>query len=61
MYGSYAQSALVDNIQITMIPGERCATSVRWPGAEVDSLRLNIYIPYAGLDPSEKRPIIVIS
>jgi hypothetical protein len=58
--GRYAQTALFDSTQITMIPGELYATSVRWPGAEVDSLRLDIYMPNAGLDPVEKRPLIVM-
>jgi carboxylesterase type B len=56
----YAQTALFDSTQVAMIPGEHYATSVRWPGTQVDSLRLDIYMPDANIDPVEKRPLIVM-
>jgi len=58
--GRYAHTALFDSSQITVMPGEHYATSLRWPDTEVDSLRLDIYMPDAALDPVEKRPLIVM-
>jgi hypothetical protein len=58
--GRYAQTALFDSAQISVTLGEHYATAVRWPGSEVDSLRLDIYMPDPQTDSVEKRPLIVM-
>lgn len=59
--GRYAQTALFDSAQVTMVANVHYATSVRWPGNEVDSLRLDIYMPAPGTDPLDRRPLILLS
>jgi hypothetical protein len=56
----YAQTALFDSAQINIVPAVHYATSVRWPGTQVDSLKMDIYMPQQGIDPVEQRPLIVM-
>ena len=56
----YAQVALFDSAQIVLQTDVHFATSVRWPGTQVDSLRMDIYMPDPSLDPVAERPLIVL-
>lgn len=56
----YAQTALFDSSQIDVMAGVHYATSVRWPGSQVDSLKMDIYMPDQLIDPVAQRPLIVM-
>lgn len=56
----YSQDALFDSTDIQITTGVHYATSMRWPGTQVDSLRMDIYQPDPNIDPLEKRPLIVM-
>lgn len=56
----YSQDALFDSTDIQITTGVHYATSMRWPGTQIDSLRMDIYQPDPNIDPLEKRPLIVM-
>ncbi|MGB1319203.1 MAG: alpha/beta hydrolase, partial [Flavobacteriales bacterium] len=57
----YSQDALFDSTDIQITTDVHYATSMRWPGAEMDSLRMDVYQPNPAIDPLEKRPLIVMT
>lgn len=57
----YSQNALFDSTDIQVTTGVHYATSMRWPGTQMDSLRMDIYQPDPSIDPLEKRPLIVMT
>ena len=56
----YSQDALFDSIDIQITTDVHYATSMRWPGAQMDSLWIDVYQPNPNIDPLEKRPLIVM-
>ena len=56
----YSQTALFDSSDIQITTGVHYATSMRWPGTQMDSLRMDVYQPSPTSDPLEKRPLIVM-
>lgn len=56
----YAQTALFDSSEIQITSNVHYATSMRWPGTQMDSLRMDVYQPDPTIDPLEKRPLIVM-
>ncbi|MBI1286204.1 MAG: carboxylesterase family protein [Flavobacteriales bacterium] len=57
----YAQDALFDSSEIQITPDVHFATSMRWPSATMDSLRMDIYMPDPNIDPVQSRPLIVMT
>lgn len=57
----YSQDALFDSTDIQITADVHYATSMRWPGTQMDSLRMDIYQPNPNIDPLEKRPLIVMT
>jgi hypothetical protein len=57
----YSQTALFDSSEIQITTAVHYATSMRWPGTEMDSLRMDVYQPNPSIDPVEKRPLIVMT
>lgn len=57
----YSQDALFDSTDIQITTAVHYATSMRWPGTQMDSLRMDIYRPNPNIDPLEKRPLIVMT
>ncbi len=57
----YSQDALFDSTDIQITTDVHYATSMRWPGTQMDSLRMDIYQPNPNIDPLEKRPLIVMT
>lgn len=56
----YSQDALFDSTDIQITSNVHYATSMRWPGTQMDSLRMDIYQPNPSIDPLEKRPLILM-
>ncbi len=57
----YSQDALFDSTEIQITTDVHYATSMRWPGTQMDSLRMDVYQPDPNIDPLEKRPLIVMT
>jgi hypothetical protein len=57
----YAQDALFDSTDIQITSNIHYATSMRWPGTQMDSLWMDVYQPNPSIDPLEKRPLIVMT
>jgi hypothetical protein len=57
----YSQDALFDSTDIQITTNVHYATSMRWPGTEMDSLRMDIYQPDPNIDPLAERPLIVMT
>lgn len=56
----YSQDALFDSTDIQVTTDLHYATSMTWPGTQMDSLRMDIYQPDPTLDPVQKRPLILM-
>ena len=56
----YAQDALFYSTEIQVTTNIHYATSMRWPGTEMDSLWIDVYQPDPNIDPLEKRPLILM-
>lgn len=56
----YAHSALFDSSEVSVVSGVQYATSVRWPGNQVDALNLDVYMPDPNVDPVALRPLIIM-
>lgn len=56
----YAQDALFDSTDIQITTDVHYATSMRWPGSQMDSLRMDVYQPNPNIDSLDKRPLILM-
>lgn len=57
----YEQDALFDSTDIQITNNIHYATSMRWPGTQMDSLWMDVYQPNPNIDPLEKRPLILMT
>ena len=58
--GRFAQVPYFDLSQIIEIKDVTYGWAPRWPSTEVDTLKMDIYMPDPSIDPLEERPLVVM-